>query len=142
MSESLNFKKIVEKVMGGVISTYSLALVEVSENEVLLKSMTYSIDVVADRDGVSLMYFDTAQKPAKGYNLFLFLVNKRRDALTFLAAKAQTTSYAEFVESELNCLAQHIENAGKDILQGSKDWIRGYAWPIVRPYGDVASLIN
>ena len=128
--------------MGGVISTYSLALVEVSENEVLLKSMTYSIDVIANRDGVSLMYFDTTQKPVNGYNLFLFLVNKRREALTFSAAKPQTTSHAEFLESELNCLAQHIENAGEDILQGSKDWIRGYSWPIVRPYGDIASLIN
>ncbi len=124
-----------------MILAHGLTLIEVSENEVLLKSRDYAIDIIADKDGVSVIYFDTLSSPAKGYNVFLFLANKRRNSLVFSTNKPQTKSYTEFIESELGSLAQHIRNAGQDILSGSKDWIKTYSWPIVRPSGNVASII-
>lgn len=141
MNEILNLKVLVQQSMNDLISANSLTLIEVSDIEVLLKSQSYVIDIVADRDGVSLVYFDTEKRPPKGYNLFLYLANKRRSDLTFSATKPQTTSYAEFVETEVNSLAQHIRSAAKDILGGSKEWMKSYSWPIVSSSGSLARLI-
>lgn len=141
MSSNANLISIVRKDMGDLISAYALKLVEVSSNEVLLRSLTYTIDVIADRDGVSVIYFDTTQKPAKGYNVFLFLVNKRRDQLAFSKSRQVTTGYAEFVESEVRSLAAHLRDAGQDILAGSKEWIQSYSWPAIRAASEIAVLI-
>ncbi len=127
--------------MASLIARYGLALVEVSDHEVLLKSATYAIDVTADRDGVSMVYFDTTAKPPKGYNVFLFLLHKRRNQLAPPAAVSNPTTYQELVECELNSLAQHVDRAGKDILEGSREWIKVYPWPVLQPDRHVASLI-
>jgi hypothetical protein len=132
---------IVRKYMGDLISNHALTLVEVSSNEVLLRSLAYTIDIVADRDGVSVIYFDTAQKPAKGYNVFLFLVNKRRDQLALSNIKQVTTSYTDFVESEVGSLAAHLRHSGQDILSGSKEWIQGYSWPAITAPLEISALI-
>ena len=54
--------------MSDLISTYQWQLIEISDSEVLLKAGTYAIDVVADRDGVSMVYFDESSMPPKGYS--------------------------------------------------------------------------
>jgi len=136
-----DLKTLVQKNMSDLIVAHTLELIEVSENEVLLKSGTFAIDILADREGVNMMYFDTTQTPVNGYNIFLFLLNNRRDSLVFSKNEPQVTSYAEFVESRLISLTQHIRNAGKDILSGSKDWIKIYSWPVVHPRENLASMI-
>ena len=141
MSDSVGFDSIVEKEMGDIISTHSLVLVAMGGNEVLLKSSSYVLDIVADRDGVSIVYFDTTQKPAKGYNVFLFLANKRREQLSFAKNKPTVNSHTEFVEGETRALSGHLRKAGQDILAGSKDWIKGYSWPTVRLANEVAAMI-
>lgn len=141
MSASIGLDSIVEKEMGDMISAHSLDLVAIDGNEVLLKSLTYVMDVIADRDGVSVVYFDTTQMPAKGYNVFLFLANKRRERLAFANDRPITNSYAEFVESETRALAGHLRKAGQDILAGSKDWLKSYSWPTVRLEDKIAGMI-
>jgi hypothetical protein len=116
MSINVGLDSIVKKEMGDMISAHSLDLVVIGGNEVLLKSSTYVMDVVADRNGVSVVYFDTMQKPVKGYNVFLFLANKRRGQLA-------------------------LTKAGQDILIGSKDWMREYSWPTVHLGDDIAAMI-
>lgn len=141
MNEQVNLKELVQKCMGDLIVGNGLGLVEISDSEVLLRSDTYAINVFADRDGVSLVYFDKSVKPIKGYNVFLFLINKRRNLLTFSAKKPNASSYAEFVEIELCSLVQHLRDAGRDLLTGSKEWIKGYSWPVLSPSGGVAAMI-
>jgi len=131
MNNNLGLAIIVKKVMDDIITSYSLTLFSKDDNEVQLKSSTYIMDVIANRDGVSIVYFDITQKPIKGYNVFLFLANKRREQLDFVKDKPITNSYAEFIESEIHALAGHLRKAGQDILSGSKDWIKAYSWPTV-----------
>ncbi|MGA7440502.1 MAG: hypothetical protein WBW32_20460 [Luteibacter sp.] len=131
----------MRKDMGDLISIYALDLVEVSSNEVLLRSSTYTIDVVADRDGVSFIYFDTTLTPVKGYNIFLFLVGKRRDKLAFAKSKQAAKSYSDFLESQVRSLSRHLHGAGQDILSGSKEWIQSYSWPAISAASEIADLI-
>lgn len=127
--------------MGDLVSAHELMIVEVSSSEVLLRSVTYTMAVVADRDGVSVIYFDTAQKPAKGYNIFKFLVNKRRDQLALSKSKREPTGYGDFVESEVRSLSAHLRGAGQDILAGSKEWIQSYSWPVIAAPSEISALI-
>lgn len=131
MSVVLNLKSLVDKDMGDLIAKYMLSVIRVSEEDVLLKASNFSIRVLADRDGVSMIYFDTARRPVKGYNIFIFLINKRRRLLTFLPAKSEKGTYPKFIEDELVNLVRHLKSAGQDILEGSKDWIAAYSWPSV-----------
>lgn len=141
MNAQVNLKELVQKCMGDLVVANRLGLIEISDSEVLLRSDMYAVDVYADRDGVSLVYFDKSAKPIKGYNVFLFLINKRRNLLTFSAQKPKASSYADFVEIELSSLAQHLRDAGGDLLAGSKEWIKGYSWPALSPSGSVAAMI-
>jgi len=131
MSEAPNLKSLVDKDMGALIVKYTLSVIKVSEEDVLLKASNFSIRVLADRDGVSMIYFDTAHRPIKGYNILLFLMNKRRSSITFSSAKPDKSTYSKFIEDELISLTRHLENAGQDILEGSKGWISAYTWPSV-----------
>jgi hypothetical protein len=137
----MNLKALLIKAMGDLVAAHGLSLVELSENEVLLKAPSFTIDASADREGVSMVYFDTRSKPAKGYNILLFLLNKRRDRLSFNANAAEPATYEEFIEGQLNALAQHIRTAGVDILAGADDWMGSYSWPTVRAQGSAAALI-
>lgn len=141
MNINPNLKELTFKNMYDVIQTYNLKLVEVSDNEVLLKATEYTIDIVAEKDGVSIIYFDTSSTPTKGYNIFLFLANRRRSSLVFSKNKPNANNYADFIESELSSLAQHIRNAAQDILSGSKDWIKSYHWQIITPSENIAKII-
>lgn len=141
MNTNKNLKELTINNMSDVINKHNLKLIEVSDNEVLLKSPEYAINIAAEKDGVSIIYFDTSSTPTKGYNIFLFLVNQRRSSLVFSKTKPCQKDYAEFIESELNSLTQHIRNAGQDILDGSKDWIKSYHWKTITPSKNIASMI-
>lgn len=88
-----------------------------------------------------MVYFDTRSKPPKGYNILLFLLNKRRDRLSFQTNLPEPTSRDDFIEGQLNGLIQHIRSAGQDILGGSAEWMKTYSWPTVQAQGSVATLI-
>lgn len=141
MSVALNLKSLIDKDMGDLIAKYALSVVKVGEEDVLLKASNFSIRVLADRDGVSMVYFDTAHRPIKGYNIFLFLMNKRRESLTFSSAKPEKSTYSKFIEDELVSLVRHLKSAGQDILEGSKDWITAYTWPSVSASESLAKLM-
>lgn len=141
MSSEMRLHPLIQNTMSDLISAYRLTSTEVADDEVLLRSEGFSLDVFANRDGVNILYLDTKQKPVKGYNLYLFLLNKRRESLTFSTETTQWTTHAEFVESELKSLAQHIRNAGRDIMGGSREWLKGYSWPVIRPDERLAPLI-
>jgi len=80
---------MVQQTMADLIAAYELSVVEVSESEVLLKSQNYFIDIFAGKEGVGVVYFDKMSRPVKGYNLFLYLVNRRRGLLVFSESQAQ-----------------------------------------------------
>lgn len=141
MSETFNLLTVVQKSMSDIVALYGLSVVEVSSSEVLLRAGSYTLDVYADRDGVSMVYFDKTSKPCLGYNVLLYLINKRRSALTFSGVEPQSNSHADFIENGLKAIAQHLRNAGDDILSGSRDWIRGYSWPKVLASERIAGLL-
>ena len=130
---NLHLNVMVQQTMADLIAAYELSVVEVSESEVLLKSQNYFIDVFAGKEGVGVVYFDKMSRPVKGYNLFLYLVNRRRGLLVFSESQTQAESYTEFIENQLASLARHLRTAGQDILGGAKDWIKEYSWPTVFP---------
>ena len=131
----------VECCLKDVIDQYGLGLFEINANEVLLKSGAYVLDVVSARDGVAVIYFDTDVNPIRGYNIFLYLLNKRRHLLVFDGESTVEGTYAEFVDSELVSLSQHLRVAGRDILSGSKSWIEEYSWPTVRPSPAITAIL-
>ena len=141
MSATLNLKSLVDKDMADLIAKYTLSVIKVSEEDVLLKASNFFIRVFADRDGLSMVYFDTAHRPVKGYNIFLFLVNKRRGLLTFSSTKPEKSTYPKFIEDELVSLVLHLKSAGQDILEGSKDWIATYSWPSVSAPESLMELV-
>ncbi|WP_138918891.1 hypothetical protein [Nitrospirillum viridazoti] len=141
MNSNFSLEEIVKREMGDIITTYRLTIHAVGDSEVLLKSHEYTIDVVADRDGVSLVYFDKRNKPVKGYNIFRFLADKRRNQLDLAKTQPITHSYAEFIELQTRSLANHLRKAAQDILSGSSEWIKAYSWPALPPTSEIVSLI-
>jgi len=112
--------------MGDLIAVYGLDVAVATENNVLLRGSTYAIDVIVDRDGVSFIYLDTTGRPMTGYNVFLFLQGKRRNRLEFLSEKPVISRRDEWLDLEVGGLARNLKTAGRDILEGSKDWLRDY----------------
>ena len=142
MNNKFDLASIIRLNMDDLISAYGLSIIVVSNSEVLLKSDNYTIDVFADRDGVSMVYFDTEARPIKGYNILLYLINKRRDALVSQLQNREPNTYCEFIEININSLVQNIRTAGLDIFDGSKEWLQSYSWPVVLPSGNVVGLIS
>lgn len=141
MNEVSSLAAIVRLCWANLISAYDLSVIEASTNNVLLKASTYAIDIMADRDDVNMIYLDTCEKPVKAYNLFLFLRGVRKDQLTFFAKEPTTTTHAEWLELHVGILGRHMNDAGQDILQGSKTWIRGYPGLPLQPATEVYGLI-
>jgi hypothetical protein len=141
MNTNCNLEEIVKSEMKDLINAYSLALVKLNNDEVLLKSVKYAIDITFGRDGVNVVYFDTESMPIKGYNILLFLIHKRFDKLISTSERPAPRSQIEFVTSEIRTLSQHLRKAGADILSGSKEWTASYSWPVVQPAGLIATLI-
>lgn len=112
--------------MGDLIVVYGLDVAVATENNVLLRGSEYAIDVIVDRDGVSFIYLDTMGRPMAGYNVFLFLQCKRRNRLEFLSEKPVISRRDEWLDLEVGSLARNLKTAGRDILEGSKDWLRDY----------------
>lgn len=141
MNDTSNFKDMVVDSMGAIIQAHGLALVSVSDDEVILKSGSYALDIFFDRDGVSVVYFDTTVSPAAGYNLLEFLVNRRPKLLAPEEQESSENYPSEFVKRRLDILSKHFQGAAQDILGGSKDWIKSYSWAVIRPDAGIASLI-
>lgn len=77
MSDELSFKDLVLDTMSVIINAHNLVLIPISGHEVVLKSASYALDIFSDRDGVSIVYFDTEANPVVGFNLMKFLINRR-----------------------------------------------------------------
>lgn len=122
-------KSEVEDVFSEIIKQYGLIVKEVARNEVVLIAASYAIGISFDRDGVSFMYYDLSQK--KGFNLGLFLINKRRELLRFDSSDKSDRPLPEYLRHNLEVFARHLIGAGTDILKGDKDWIKQYSWPAV-----------
>lgn len=133
MAISLRLKDSVVSRLGDIVEKYKLELIEVDNNEVLLKTQAYVLDIFASRDGVSIVYFDRGETLPRGYNVFLFLFKARRDLLVFTGRKNDSNSYGEFIDGELESLSKHLRVAAQDILSGSKEWLNGYLAPPIMP---------
>lgn len=122
-------KSEVESAFSGIIKRYRLIIREITENEVALIAASYAIGISLNRDGLSFMYYDLTQK--KGFNLGLFLINKRRELLTFDSSDKSDRPLPEYLRHNLEAFVRHLTSAGTDILKGDKAWIKQYSWPTV-----------
>ncbi len=141
MSDENTLASVVAQEMGDLIFAYSLELISVDDDEVLLRSTTYSLDVLADKNGVSIVYFDSSRASIVGYNLFRFLLGKRRQSLDLKRARTIPDSRREFLVMEVRALSAHLRSAGEDLLRGEKNWISDYKWPVIHPSERIASLL-
>jgi hypothetical protein len=117
-------------------------MIGIGDNGALLQSVAYAIHVFVDRDGVSMIYFDTDDASMKGYNIFLFLFSNRHDRLIFSKQNEDDVGRNGFIEMQVQSLSSHLRSAGDDILSGCKIWISDYRSPIVHASPDVARLIH
>lgn len=137
----LNLTNEIRSSFADVFAINHAELISVSGTEVLLKTERYTLDVYADKDGVSVVYFDKTSMPVKGYNVVLFLINKRRNLLSFDKYSDENAIYLDRLRADLKNIARHLTQAGQDILAGKKEWLKEYSWQLVSPSSDVASLI-
>lgn len=135
----VKMEALVRAYMENLMEKYQMILISISDEEVLLKTGNYTLDIFYDRDGVNIIYFD--RRSIKGYNIFLFLAKFRRDLLVFLDKNSHMQNFSDTAESELKSLAQHLHSAGGDILAGSKEWIDLYPWPPVSPRQQVVKFL-
>lgn len=142
MSPARSLRFLIDRDMSDLIEKYGLSVVEIDEKEIFLLSTNFSIRVLADRNGVSMIYFDTTHKPINGYNILLFLINRRRNRLTISSAKSENYAYDAFIEDELISLISHLRRAGQDILDGYNEWIAEYSWPTINAPSSLVELID
>jgi len=119
----------IEAAFSEIINQYGLVVKEITESEVVLMASPYVIGISVDRDGLSFMYYDLSLK--KGFNLGLFLINKRRNLLVFEGSDKSDRPLPEYLRYNLEVFARHLKNAGTDILRGEKAWIQQYSWPAI-----------
>jgi hypothetical protein len=141
MSSSIDLTAMVQHAMLDLIDMHHLKLIAISENEVGLLAQTYVIKLFADKEGIHMIYFDKISLLTKGYNVTLFIINKRRDLLEFSIDEPNYIKRKDYIKHQLSVLAQHLDSAGQDILRGSKDWIDEYSWPTVRPDYVISKLL-
>lgn len=132
---------VVRQEMGDLISAYNWDLIEFNNKEIFLKALKYTIYIMADRDGVSYTYFDTEKNPIIGYNLVRFFVGKRRDQLQSSEKEPEAASYAEFLKKGVGAIARGLRAAGRDILEGSKEWQREYRWEPFPPSREIIPFL-
>lgn len=130
MSEETSFTDMVRSEMSDLISDYRLSLQNLDESNVFLKGTLYALRVSLDRDGVAVVYFDTSDKECAGYNVFLYLFNKRHSSLRF-PDQVESETKDQFIREQIKILKGHIRISGRDILSGEKDWLNDYLWPKV-----------
>jgi hypothetical protein len=138
---NLNLSNEIHDIFADVLAVNHAELVPVSNTEVLLKTAAYSLNIYVDHDGVSVIYFDKISNPIKGYNVILFLLNKRRSLLSFDKYANENAIYIDRLRSDIKSVARHLTQAGQDILEGKKEWLKEYSWQLVSPSKDVSLLM-
>jgi hypothetical protein len=132
----------VRSAFSEIIKNYDLSSVAIDGETVGLIHQRYMIYVSADRDGINYVYYDTEATPPVGYNLAIFLVNKRRDLLKFEIDDRSDRPLAEYLDYNLTIFSKHLISAAKDILVGDKKWILEYSWPPAAPIVSVGNSIK
>jgi len=113
------------------IKDYSLVLEEtgLEEYSVFLVSSSYILGIHFDHYGMDYTYTDFNDKSRKVYNIFKFLSEKRVSKLVFYESDKSDKPYTESIPFDLLTFSDHLKNAGKDILEGKKTWLKQYIWP-------------
>lgn len=122
-----SFPEIVSNQLSDLIEKYCLEVTALSESQVLLRHCLYSIVVYAERDRVEMIYIASEDSKQAGPNIFEYLITKRRHLLSF-SLPSTTGSYSDFLRNRVASLAGHLRAAGRDILEGDKEWLKGYSW--------------
>jgi len=125
-----DFLAATKSAFAGLAADFGLEYIPLDAETVIYKANSFLIEVTADRfDGMSLIYYDLNKNPPRGYNILLFLFDKRRNQLSFSHAAA--TPGPSCKRNYADNLARHLGEAGRDILAGDKAWLSGYTWPTV-----------
>ena len=117
-----------------IISEYGLHVFAISDDEIGLSHPRYVITVSLDRDGFSYLIYEKSLR--LGYNLGLFLLNRRRNLLKFESDDRSNAPFDEYVRFNLGVFQRHLLGAAQDILSGDENWIAEYIWsPVNMPDG-------
>lgn len=134
-------QKNVKSAFSNLIDEYSFKVRKVDERSVVLVGSSYAIGILLDRDGLAYMYYDISQPTKKGYNLGLFLIQKRRGQLVFSSDDKSGRPLEEYLSHNLSTFANQLTSAGKDILRGEKAWLKSYHWPAVGVSDEVLAAL-
>lgn len=126
-----SFSDMARRELADLALTHQLGMEVVHEHEILLRGESFVVSFSLDRDGVNCMYYDLQPSNPRGYNLGMFLMNKRRHLLNAAPKSTPNRSMAEIATSELAAFKRHLISAGTDVLGGSKLWLSEYPWPSV-----------
>lgn len=126
---------LVFQEMGSIIREYGLSCEGVTDHDVLLRHNLYVLRVSEDLDGLSIIYYDILGTEPVGYNVLLYLINRRRELLTSVVSEGTSQ-----VVSQLRSIASDLQAAARDILAGEKAWMDDYRWPPIDPGSFRASL--
>lgn len=123
-----------------VISKHGLKTAKLSGEAVVAYRSEYALVVMADRDGLSYVFYDKGTR--SGYNLGLFLYHKRRNILKFEIDDKSDQSWKGYVDFGLSAFERHLLSAAEDILNGEGGWIAGYSWPPVSMPAELIKLLS
>jgi hypothetical protein len=129
----------VKSELASSLAEYGLTLARISTDRVLLRGSSYVLSFFVDREGVYLLYFDLATENRSGYNLYLFLFERRYRQLAEPRPR-DPSEKNDRVRLEVEALVRHLVTAGEDILSGGKEWIKEYQWPPIDPTSLEADL--
>ena len=124
------FSDIIADTMGDLIANYSLKFVKINECSVLLKRKEYAIKIsdLGRFDGVSLCYYDLSSNEYFSFDLLYFLFMKRRKLLKFTQEKLSFSTRIQMINHEVSVIKRHLNDGGKDILSGDKEWLKEITW--------------
>lgn len=122
-----DFHSKILTIFDGLMNQNELVVGEIDEQTAILFNNKIALEVLYDRDGVKCIYYDLSSPNYRGYNLDVFLINKRRDKMSF--EKYEHTLELGYLEFALNQLSENLNRAALDILAGDKSWIIQYHWP-------------
>lgn len=133
MNSSSDISKYIRVYMADLLRQYNLSVIKISDQEVLLRCTAYCIYAHADMESVTLTYFDLMHEHVAGYDIYFFLLHKRYSLLKPLNPVPVANSHGQYIEAQIQGLASHLREAGRDILSGSREWLSSYPWPKIAP---------
>lgn len=131
MNLTFDILELANEIFSDISKKHNLTIKGFSQDIFLLLRCDYRIFIGVDHDGIYASFFNTSAND--GYDLLGFLLEYRRDRLTFASHEVMAKTHREYVAGQFSALARHLVAGGQDILNGEDDWKKIYRLPFLTP---------